>query len=81
MLMSVAPAKESAFAPDLVILNATIRTMDAAQPQAEAAAICGNRIVAVGATAEIRQLAGSRTRVIDAHKRLVLPGFNDAHVH
>lgn len=68
-------------AADIVIVNATVHTMDAAQPTAEAVAILGNRVAAVGTTAEIRQLAGKKTRVIDAGKRLVLPGFNDAHVH
>ncbi|HZV34075.1 MAG TPA: amidohydrolase family protein, partial [Verrucomicrobiae bacterium] len=68
-------------AADLIIINASIRTMDAAQPVVEALAILGNRIAAVGSTDEIRSLSGPKTRVIDAGKRLVLPGFNDAHVH
>ena len=68
-------------APDLIISNAVIHTMDAAQPLAEAVAILGNRIVAVGASTDILKLASSTTRVIDAKKRLVLPGFNDAHTH
>ncbi|HEY5914307.1 MAG TPA: amidohydrolase [Verrucomicrobiae bacterium] len=67
--------------PNLLLLNATIHTMDASQPTAEAAAIVGNRIVAVGTTAELKGLAGPGTRVIDAGGRTVLPGFNDAHVH
>ena len=68
-------------APDLVIVNATIHTMDAKNPRATALAVSGNRIVAVGKTEAIRPLAGRNTRVIDAEKKLVLPGFNDAHVH
>ena len=67
--------------PDLIILNATVRTMDLTRPTAEAIAILGNRIVAVGNDNEIKKLAGPSTRIIDARKRLVLPGFNDAHVH
>lgn len=67
--------------PDLVIVNATIRTMDDKHPRANALAVLGNRIVAVGQTRAIRPLAGRNTRVIDAGKKLVLPGFNDAHVH
>ena len=55
--------------------------MDPARPTAEAIAIFGNRIVAVGSTKEIERLAGPRTQTIDAKKRLVLPGFNDAHTH
>lgn len=67
--------------PDLVIINATIRTMDPRQPQASAVAIFGDRIAAVGSSAEIQALASKWTRVIDAENRLVLPGFNDSHVH
>jgi predicted amidohydrolase YtcJ len=70
-----------AILPDLLIVNANIHTMDPSQPIAQAVAILGNRIVAVGTDKEIKKLAGSRTRTIDAKKQLVLPGFNDAHVH
>ncbi|MBX5479923.1 MAG: amidohydrolase [Pyrinomonas methylaliphatogenes] len=66
---------------DLVIINAHVRTMDEGRPEAEAVAVIGNRIVAVGSTAEVKRLVGPNTRVIDAGGRLVLPGFNDAHVH
>ncbi len=81
MLTSTASAKPSSLAPDLVIINAAVHTMDAARPTAEAVAVLGNRIAAVGSTAEIRALAGPGTRVIDADGKSVLPGFNDAHVH
>ncbi len=66
---------------DLVITNANVRTMDKQRPKAEAVAVVGNRIVAVGSNDEIRKYAGSRTRNIDARGALVLPGFNDSHVH
>ena len=66
---------------DTIIVNATVHTMDAARPTAEAIAIFGNRIVAVGSTQEIKKLAGPGTKTIDAGKRLVVPGFNDAHTH
>lgn len=66
---------------DLIIVNAKVRTMDTHNPTAEAVAILGNRVLAIGASKEIGQLAGPNTRVIDARGRLVLPGFNDAHVH
>src|SRR5713226_1468401 len=69
------------FAADLIIINAKIHTMDQSQPLAEAIAVSGNRIVAVASTKEIRKLASANTRVIDAKGQLVLPGFNDAHVH
>lgn len=73
--------RDGAMLADLIIVNATVRTMDERQPAAEAVAVYGNRIVRVGSNAEVRRLAGERTRVIDARGRLVLPGFNDAHVH
>jgi hypothetical protein len=78
---NAALAENKSMAPDLIIINATVHTMDPVQPTAEAVAILGNRIVAVGSTQDIRSLAGRQTRVVDAEKRLVLPGFNDAHVH
>ena len=81
MLTTAAPAKQPSLAPDLVIINASVHTMDEARPTAGAVAILGNRIAAIGPTPEIRALAGPGTRVIDAAGKLVLPGFNDAHVH
>jgi predicted amidohydrolase YtcJ len=80
-MLTPTQAEKPSLAPDLLILNAAIRTMDAAQPKAEAVAILGNRIAVVGSTADLRPLAGPKTRVIDAGGRSVLPGFNDAHVH
>lgn len=65
----------------LIIVNANIRTLDAKQPRAEALAVSGGRIIAVGTGDEVRKLAGADTEVIDAKGRLVLPGFNDSHVH
>ena len=81
LFMSVANNNAASLAPDLVIVNASTHTMDEAQPRAEAVAISGNRIVAVGLTAEIQALSGPRTRVVDAGGKNVFPGFNDAHVH
>ena len=66
---------------DLVIVNADIRTIDKTKPRAEAVAVTQNRISAVGTNAQIRALIGENTKVIDAGGKLVLPGFNDAHVH
>lgn len=66
---------------DLVILNANVRTIDEKMPRAEAVAVGKNKIAAVGTNDEIRQLIGEQTKTIDAGGRLVLPGFNDSHVH
>jgi predicted amidohydrolase YtcJ len=68
-------------AADILIINAQVKTMSARVPAAEAVAIVGNRIDAVGNTAELKKLISAKTRVIDAGGRLVLPGFNDSHVH
>lgn len=67
--------------PDLVILNARVFTGVDAQPWAEAVAVRGTRIVAVGATDNLRARAGPSTRIVDAEGRLVIPGLNDAHLH
>ncbi len=67
--------------PDLVLVNARVFTLDAARPWAEAVAIQGERIIAVGTTAEIAASAGSRTKTIDLQGAFLLPGFNDSHVH
>ena len=65
----------------LVVTNARIATMDARMPRAEALAVRGEWIVAVGTVAEVRPLIGPQTKVIDARGRLVVPGFNDSHAH
>ena len=65
----------------LVLVNGHVWTENPAQPEAEGIAVYGNRILRVGTSQEVRQLAGPPTRVIDLHGRRVVPGFNDAHVH
>lgn len=80
-MLSSLPAASSALAPDLIIHNGSVHTIASAKPIAEAVAIAGNRIVAVGKSAELLASAGAQTRLIDAQNRTVLPGFNDAHVH
>ena len=68
-------------AADLIITNAKVWTVDKSAPTAEAVAILGDRIVAVGLTADVDLWRGPQTKVIDADGKLLLPGFNDAHVH
>lgn len=68
-------------APDLVIFNADIRSMDPLHPRARAIAIRRGRVLALGADAEMRALGNGGTRVIDAGGRLMLPGFQDTHIH
>ncbi|AHM63003.1 amidohydrolase [Flammeovirgaceae bacterium 311] len=67
--------------PDLILYNANIITVNPDQPQAEALAVIGDRIVAVGSNREIRRLAGARTRKVDIGGKVVTPGFIDAHAH
>ncbi len=66
---------------DLILLNGKVFTVDSAKPSAEAIAIRGERIVAVGTNDEIKKLAGAKTRLIDLQNRAVTAGFNDAHFH
>lgn len=70
-----------AAAISLAIVNARVWTGDTRRPWADAVAVQGNQIAAVGSSAEIRKLAGAATRVIDAKGAMVVPGFTDAHVH
>jgi predicted amidohydrolase YtcJ len=67
---------------DLVIKNAKIVTIDADQRRAQAVAVKGEKIIGVASNTKIKAyIADKSTRIIDARGRLVVPGFNDAHVH
>lgn len=65
----------------LLLVNGKIWTMNPQEKEAEAIALAGNRIVAVGTTLEISKFKQPGTEVIDLQGKRVLPGFNDAHVH
>ncbi len=67
--------------PDLVVVNGKVFTSDTAQPRAEAFAVKNGRFIAVGSTADMRNLATRRTQVLDAERMTVTPGFIDAHCH
>lgn len=67
--------------PSLVLFNANIITMDLSHPTAEAVAVLNDRIIDVGESAAISELAGPETILIDARGRTVLPGFIDCHCH
>lgn len=71
----------SAGEPDLVVVNARVLTSDAALPRAEAFAVKNGRFVAVGSSADIRNLATRRTPLIDAERMTITPGFIDCHSH
>jgi predicted amidohydrolase YtcJ len=65
----------------LVLHNGKIVTVDDANPEADAIAIVGDRIVAVGSNAEIRPYIGRATTVLDLDGKLAIPGFIDGHAH
>ncbi len=73
---STAPSR-----PDRILVNARVWTGDEARPEAQALAVSGDRIVAVGSSAEIRALAGPDASVLDLQGRRVVPGFQDSHLH
>src|SRR5580658_2471336 len=66
---------------DLVLVGGKVRTPAHPSGFAQALAVRGGTIVAVGDDEEIRELTGRRTRVVDLRGRLALPAFGDAHVH
>ena len=68
-------------APDLIVVNAKIYTMDSRLPETEAFAVRGGRFVALGASRDLKALAGKATQLIDAQQMTVVPGFIDSHNH
>jgi predicted amidohydrolase YtcJ len=67
--------------PDRIFVNGRIWTGDTSAPQAQALAVTGNRVTAIGDDTRIRALAGVATQVVELDGRRVVPGFNDAHWH
>lgn len=81
-LAAATAAPQAREAPaELVLTHARVWTADPGQPWAEALAVRGGRLVYVGDTAGAERFRGPAARVLDAGGRLVLPGFNDAHIH
>jgi predicted amidohydrolase YtcJ len=66
---------------DVIFLNGNIYTVNERQPQAEAVAVKGERIIFVGSNADAKKYQGRETRVLDLRGRTVLPGMTDAHYH
>src|SRR5438445_634545 len=85
LALAVLPAWPGALvraqAPDLILHNGKVVTVDPAFSIAEGVAIRGDRFVAVGTNAAVRRLAGPATRVIDLRGRTVIPGLMDGHLH
>lgn len=80
-VVAIAAQAPTAAAPDLILVTGHVLTVDRAFSTAEAVAITGDRITAVGTTARIRALAGPGTRVIDLGGRTLIPGLMDNHLH
>ncbi|RPJ84676.1 MAG: hypothetical protein EHM13_03440, partial [Acidobacteria bacterium] len=66
---------------DLIVYNGRVYKADGSGKFDEALAIQGNKILRVGSNRVIKRLAGTSTRMVDAHGGAVLPGFNDSHLH
>lgn len=66
---------------ETIFENGNIWTGDPDRPRATAMAVFGERIVKIGTAEDVRPFSGPATRHVDLQGRLVLPGFNDAHVH
>ena len=81
MVWSMTGEAQTKPSADLIIRNANVWTVDSTHPTAEAVAVLGDRIVSVGSNAEVERWRGTETEVMDAGGKLLLPGFNDAHVH
>ena len=75
------PALAAEAPADVILTNARIYTMNPASRWAEAVAIRGEKIVAVGDRKQVDAYRGPSTRVIDSRQHLVLPGFTDCHIH
>lgn len=67
--------------PDLVFINGRVWTGVDSSSFAEAVSVSGNTISQIGSTEQIRKVVGSKTKVVDLQGRLVVAGFNDAHIH
>src|SRR5688500_19669200 len=76
-----APALAQQAPADLILINGRIVTVDDSRPEAQAIAMRGDTIAALGTTAEMRKLAGPNTKIIDLEGQLAIPGFIEGHGH
>jgi predicted amidohydrolase YtcJ len=71
----------AAAAPDRILVNAVVHTLDDARPRVEAVAMAGGRIAATGTTEEMLALRGPQTEVIDLKGAVIVPGLKESHGH
>ena len=81
LVLTTAAWGQAGDAPDAIFLNGSVITMATGVGVAEAVAVRGDRIVAVGSSARLRALAGQSTKVVDLGGKTLLPGFYAAHDH
>jgi len=81
LCLSACGQQQATLAPDLILFNAHVATMDATDSIAQAVALRGDKIAAVGSEEAIRQLAGPETEFIDVGGNTITPGFIDTHNH
>ena len=80
-LISILFGAQLAATPDLIVINADVRTSDKSKHRANAFAVKDSKFIAVGNTDEILSMSGESTRVIDVNGNTVVPGFIDSHTH
>src|SRR5437660_5718698 len=78
---SDAPSQPASQSADVIVTNARIYTVNPQQKWAEAIAVRGDRIIAVGDRKQIEALRGPATKMVNAQGHLLLPGFTDCHIH
>lgn len=81
LFLLIAATQATSGSPDHILINATVHTMDEARPRAEAVAITGGRISAVGSSKDLLAQKGASTRVLDLGGATVVPGLKESHGH
>ena len=66
---------------EVILVGGNVLTADPGRPMAEAIALTGARIRAVGSNEDVRRFAGPKTNIVDLRGRTIIPGLMDAHVH
>jgi predicted amidohydrolase YtcJ len=79
--LTLALAAHTAWATDLIVINANVITVDQNHPAAQAFAVDAGHFIAVGSNEEVLKFKTASTRIVDLHGETVVPGFNDVHLH